>query len=149
MRMSKGEGELPYDLPVNIDVTRVMGTVDHPAAGRAEGLLGHIIDIECFTKHRSVQIKLAVDPNSMAVLVDGEEVYRWIQNRDDLPTGRAIFTAQREADERWVDALDLQGGDVVTHADDGIIKVQRAKPVKKQQPTATPKPRVEEDIEWE
>lgn len=161
-----GEGELPFDLPVTIEVARVMG--DFPGkpelgVGPARGLLGWIVEYQAWTLSTTVRIKLYRDPKGLVVEVDGEEVYRQLRPRE---------TSVKEANEvryrvesRFIDAADLQSGDEVIEEEDGTVSIKRAEEAKHERrakrvnkrttaakrakEAPAPEPEEEEDIEWE
>lgn len=135
---SGGQDEWPTDCPVRIDVLRVLGVWNHDEAGPSEGLMGHIIDMDFYTKQTRLEIKMYRDPNAIAVNVNGDEVFRWVEKQGDLPSGpHAIREAINAKDSAWVDQVNLQPGDEVLEDDDGTPIIVRAALDE------------EEDVEWE
>jgi len=131
---SGGKGEWPAELPVRIDVAMVLGEWKHDVAGPSEGLMGHIIDMDFYTKQSRVKIKLYRDPNAISILVNDEEVYRWMENSADLPVKFFEVVSDMNAKAaKWVDQVDLQPGDEVIQDGDEIIIIRDE----------------EDDIEWE
>lgn len=124
---SGGQDEFPIVCPVVIDVHRVDGLWKHETAGDAIGLMGHIIDLDFYTKESRVLIKMYRDPNAMTIEVNGEEVYRWIEDGDSIPVKHfEILRQMSERGQRWIEQVDLQPGDEVIEGDDGepvIIRV--------------------------
>lgn len=125
---SGGEGDFPLDCPVRIEVDRVMGTFSHPTAGEAEGLMGHVINMDFYSKGVGagikVDIKLYRDPNAMQIEVDGDVVFRWRLHEDDLPTGiKAQIAEQVRLDAAVVEQADLEPGDVIEEDEDGALLV--------------------------
>lgn len=135
-----GHGELPFDLPVMMEVARVMG--DFPGdpdsgVGPARGLLGWAVTINCFVIGAEIKLKLYRDPHGFAVEVDGEEVTRRILSRDDMATATAARDQRREVETKFVEAVALEPGDEVIE-EDGQVHIVRAEA-----------PEAEDDIEWE
>lgn len=128
---SGGLGDWPTDCPVRIQVERVMGTFRHETAGDATGLLGHIISQDFYTHGvgagLQVVTKLYRDPKAMVIEVDGVEVYRWIQNRDDLPSRlREQIIEEMRVGAVWAEMVDLQPGDEVLPGEvDGTYTIIR------------------------
>jgi hypothetical protein len=124
---SGGQDEFPIVCPVVIDVHRVDGLWEHETAGNAVGLMGHIIDLDFYTKESRVMIKMYRDPNALSIEVNGEEVYRWIEDGDTIPIKHFdILAQQSERANRWIEQVDLKPGDEVIEGDDGqpvIIRV--------------------------
>jgi hypothetical protein len=142
---SGGEGEWPAECPVRIDVHMVMGLFNHDAAGPAEGLMGHIIDMDFYTKQSRVLIKMYRDPNALAIIVNDEEVYRWVENNDDLPVKFfSVIEDMNSKAEKWVDQVQLQPGDEVLEDEYGQPVIVRAEqdddPIIEED---------EDDMEWE
>jgi hypothetical protein len=112
-------------MPVKIDVYMILGTFKHDELRDAEGLMGHVVDMDFYTKQTRLQIKLYRDPNAIAVEANGEEIYRWIENGDDLPTK---FSAVKEDLLRvggaWVDQVDLRPGDEVIQDGDKLVIIR-------------------------
>lgn len=126
---SGGEGEWPIECPVRIDVHAVIGIFEHDAAGPAEGLMGHIIDMDFYTKSQRVKIKMYRDPNALAIVVNDEEIYRWVENGDDLPVKFSeIINDMNSKAEKWVDQVQLQPGDEVLEGPLGEPVIIRAEP---------------------
>lgn len=105
-----GHGELPYDLPVQIEVERVLAPVGDPPS---VGLVGWILEVDCFVHdHTKVWLKMYRDPKALAIEVDGKEVWRWIAHPDDAPVK---FHEVREQAARLgndlAEALELEPGD--------------------------------------
>jgi hypothetical protein len=71
-----GEGELPSDLPMLIEVERVLGVFRNDEAGNAEGLMGHIVDIDLPVHGVRLTIKLYRDPRNVIITANEIEVYR-------------------------------------------------------------------------
>lgn len=82
---SGGEDEWPVDLPVRIDVHRVYGTFEHDIAGPATGLMGHIVDLDFYPQHCRIEVKVYRAPLALAVLVNGDEVFRSVVEDPEEP----------------------------------------------------------------
>lgn len=127
---SGGEGDFPTDCPVWIEVARVMGDFEHE--GRSvTGLLGHIVSMDCYTKGTGagtvVTLKMYRDPNALAVLVDDEEVYRWVEDSESAPLKfDAFLEEERRVSAAFVEQVDLQPGDEVLPGEvDGTYEIIR------------------------
>lgn len=122
---SGGQDEFPIVCPVRIDVARVMGVFEHDTAGSALGLMGHIIDLDFYTKQSRVKMKMYRDPNALTIEVNDEEVYRWIENPDDLPIKlpEVIEKMSQEAHD-WIDQVNLQPGDEVIEKDGELVIIR-------------------------
>jgi hypothetical protein len=157
-----GTGFMPMDMPVYIEVERAMGPFHHKTAGDSKGLYGHVITINPFTKRGMghIKIKLYRDPNSLKISVGGEDVFKWTEDPNDMPTKFAEF-AERDGKigGAWAENVELEPGDEVLEGDvEGIpvVKRQRRKraSAKVRQPTPVKKVAADEvdeegEIEWE
>lgn len=128
---SGGEGEWPIECPVRIDVHMVMGRFGHDSLPTTEGLMGHIIDMDFYTKGQRVQIKLVRDPNSMAIVVNEEEIYRWVEDDADVP--QRFFEVVEKMNHEglaWADQVNLQPGDEVIDEGNGlrIVRAEDGEP---------------------
>lgn len=122
--LSGSPGEMPPDLPVHLFVERVMAKMP-TEYGETLGLLGHTMDMEFYTMGvgggQTLTVKLYRDPVAIAVYMDGEELYRWVQDDGDLPsTVAGVIAEQVRKDGEWVAQVDLKDGDFVH--DDGTIE---------------------------
>jgi hypothetical protein len=76
--------------------------------------MGHIIDMDFYTKQSRVLIKMYRDPNALAIVVNDEEIYRWVENDDDLPVKFfEVIADMNSKAEKWVDQVQLAPGDEV------------------------------------
>lgn len=151
-------GGMPMDLPIYLTVDRVMyDTENHNPARRSysRGVLGHILTLDLFTKRSTVVLKMFNDPNAFTIEVDGEEIHRWVQNPDDLPTKLPELLAMMNAmDGRWAEMANLQPGDFVDEDEDGIPVVTRAEDIEDDDPILEDDDDPiledeEDDVEWE
>lgn len=69
-------GDWPTDLPVLVEVERVMGIFKHPEAGDAEGCMGYIMEMEFPVHGVNLTVKLYREPRGITILANGMEVYR-------------------------------------------------------------------------
>lgn len=120
-KVKSGEpGTLPVDLPMHLIIERVMGIfgLDDQPTHEVHGLLGHSIGMDFYTKGIGsgtfVEINVYRDPNAIKIEVNGEEVFRWVEDGSELPlrTHDAIDELRRVGGE-FVDQVDLQPGDFV------------------------------------
>lgn len=135
-----GNQELPYDLPVNIEVERVLASIGDPPA---MGLIGWIVELGCFVHGgKNVWIKLYRDPVALVIEVDGEEVWRWVQNPDDQPVKfRQIIDKLSEEGNDFVEANDILDGDEVLDGDiPGTYEVKRRRRTKAEKQAQTTRP---------
>lgn len=123
---SGGQDEWPVVCPVRIDVSRVFGRYEHDTAGPAQGMMGHIIDMDFYTKQSRVKIKMYSDPNALAIEVNDEEVYRWIEDNTDVVIKLPEFL-ERQSQEMgsWIEQVELQPGDEVVDGADGELTIIR------------------------
>ena len=69
-------GDWPTDVPVLIEVERVLGLFKHPEAGDAEGVMGYIMEMEFPVHGVNLTVKLYRDPRNVIITANGMEVYR-------------------------------------------------------------------------
>lgn len=144
--LGHGHHEIPYDMPVDVELFRVMGDAFTNHKGEAiDGLLGHVFECKWWTKGAkgervTVTMKSFQEPNGIVVEVNGKQVFKWVQNNEDLPTHFNTFLAEaREVGSRFIAANNLQPGDEVIEGADGVIDIIRADDELADE---------EEDIEW-
>lgn len=138
---SGNPGQLPADLPMKMIVDRVFGVLDDAhnlpikegVMGHtvglpigAQALLGHVVGLDFYDKgHGSgtyIEINVYRDPNAIKIEVNGEEKWRWVEDKSELPMRTSeVITEQRRTDGEWVDQVDLQPGDEVLD-DNEIIR---------------------------
>lgn len=140
---SGGKDEWPTDCPVRIDVLRVLGRFEHDLAGPAIGLMGHIIDMDFYVAKARVEIKLYRDPLAIKISVNGDEIWRQIEDPDSRPSSpSSIRAAINDIDGSWVDQVKLQPGDEVTEGPLGVPVITRAADTEAGDDG-------EDDVEWE
>lgn len=120
-----GYQELPYDLPVMMEVERVMAEVGDPPA---MGLIGWILEVGCYLHgHHNVWVKFYRDPVALVVEVNGDEVFKWVQHPDDKPAKlRQVIDKMSEDGGNFVAANDIEPGDEVLEGDvPGTYEIKR------------------------
>lgn len=133
--LGHGHTALPYDLPVDVEIFRVMGDMFDDFKGKPiNGLLGHVIELNCWTKGGKprgkggvkIAIKLYNHPDGMTVEVDGKEVFKWVVNREELPVKFSeVLEEVRDVGYRFATSNNLKPGDEVVEVD-GVIDIIRA-----------------------
>lgn len=111
---SGGEDEWPVDLPVRIDVHRVLGKFKHDLAGPALGLMGHVIDFDFYSQSTRIVIKSFLYPLGIAVFVNEEEVYRRIEDDgrerlEDIPDSELPGMWERSDFTGGADSIEEDG----------------------------------------
>ena len=123
---STGVGEWPLDSLVRLEVQRMIGVWEHSELPSVEGLMGHVIDLDYYCQSNRVTIKSYTDPPGLIVEVNGEEVWRWFENPDWRPSGKAAIAESIRRDGEFIAAADLRPGDECVEGEHGEVIVIRA-----------------------
>ena len=117
---------LPADLPMKMVVERVCGIfeLEGSSGHDVHGLVGHAVGLDFYTKGHGkgtfVEIVVNREPNAIAIEVDGEVVYEWVEDGKDMPVRwDAVIEEERRIAQDFVEQTNLQPGDFVD--EDGSI----------------------------
>lgn len=126
---SGGEGEMPTDLPITIEVERVMRPLEghNPPMVVRTAVAGHVLRLNLYSVKRMLTVKLFRDPLGFQVLLDGEQMHLEFANPADMPHKvHEVIEEFRRLGGEFVDQVDLQPGDEVIEGDDGELVIVRA-----------------------